>query len=165
MTPWRKGKESWKQVPCGSLHPLPERFHCFPPGSDLLNPLTQHTSRIDESWGAPLRLSSKPRKQWCVLFSASSSARICCIHLDASRVTLWGFPEPPGNGKESACNAGDAGSIPGSGRSPGERKWQPIQVFLLGAFHGQRSLAGYSPCGPKLDDANDAGKIQFLFGF
>ena len=32
---------------------------------------------------------------------------------------LWVFP---GNsdGKESACNAGDSGSIPGSGRSPGE---------------------------------------------
>ena len=25
------------------------------------------------------------------------------------------------------------------------RKWQPISVFLPGKFHGQRSLAGYSP--------------------
>ena len=32
------------------------------------------------------------------------------------------FKVPSGSdGKESACNAGDAGSIPGSGRSPGER--------------------------------------------
>ena len=29
--------------------------------------------------------------------------------------------------KESACNAGDLGSIPGSGRSPGERKGYPLQ--------------------------------------
>ena len=37
--------------------------------------------------------------------------------------------------KESACNAGDTadmGLIPGLGRSPGERKWQPTPVFLPG---------------------------------
>jgi len=28
---------------------------------------------------------------------------------------------------------------------PWRRAWQPIPVFLLGEFHGQRSLAGYSP--------------------
>ena len=51
--------------------------------------------------------------------------------------------------KESACNAGDLGSIPGSGRSPGKRKWQPTPVFLLGKSHGQKSLVGYSPWGHK----------------
>ena len=30
-------------------------------------------------------------------------------------------------GKESACNAGDPGSIPGVGRSPGEGKGYPLQ--------------------------------------
>ena len=29
------------------------------------------------------------------------------------------------------------------------RKWQPTPVFLPGKFHGQRSLVGYSPRGPK----------------
>ena len=29
------------------------------------------------------------------------------------------------------------------------RKWQPIPVFVPGEFHGQRSLVGYSPWGPK----------------
>ena len=35
----------------------------------------------------------------------------------------------PGNsvGKESACNAGDSGSIPGSARSPGEGISYPLQ--------------------------------------
>ena len=28
---------------------------------------------------------------------------------------------------------------------PWSRKWQPILVSLLGKFHGQRSLTGYSP--------------------
>ena len=59
-----------------------------------------------------------------------------------------GFPSGL-SGKESACNAGDPGSIPGSGRSPGVREWLPISVFLPGKSHGQRSLAGYSPWGRK----------------
>ena len=32
---------------------------------------------------------------------------------------------------------------------PWSRKWQPTLVFLSGKFHGQRSLAGYSPWGHK----------------
>ena len=34
-------------------------------------------------------------------------------------------------GKESACNAGDPGSIPGSGRSPGGRNGNPLQYSCL----------------------------------
>ena len=30
-----------------------------------------------------------------------------------------------------------------------EKEWQPTPVFLPGEFHGQRSLAGYSPWGCK----------------
>ena len=33
--------------------------------------------------------------------------------------------------------------------NPWVRKWQPTAVFLLGNFHGQRSLADYSPWGCK----------------
>ena len=33
-------------------------------------------------------------------------------------------------GKESACNEGDPGSIPGAGRSPGKRNRLPTPVFL-----------------------------------
>ena len=47
--------------------------------------------------------------------------------------------------KESACNPGDLGSIPGFGRSPGEGNYYPLQYFLPGESHGQRSLVGYSP--------------------
>ena len=35
------------------------------------------------------------------------------------------------DGKESACNAGDLGSIPGSGRSPGEVNDNPLQYSCL----------------------------------
>ena len=34
-------------------------------------------------------------------------------------------------GKETACNAGDPGSIPGLGRSPGEGKGYPVQYSGL----------------------------------
>ena len=34
-------------------------------------------------------------------------------------------------GKESSCNAGDQGSIPGSGRSPGEGNGNPLQYSCL----------------------------------
>ena len=46
-------------------------------------------------------------------------------------------------GKESACNARNPGLIPGSGRFPWRKKWQPTPLFLLGEPHGQRSLVGY----------------------
>ena len=35
------------------------------------------------------------------------------------------------DGKESACNARDLGSIPGSGRSPGEMNGNPLQYSCL----------------------------------
>ena len=41
----------------------------------------------------------------------------------------------------------NVGSIPGLGRSPKRRAWQPTPVFLPGKSHGQRSLEGYSPWG------------------
>ena len=42
----------------------------------------------------------------------------------------WGFPRGSDD-KESAYNAGDMGSIPGSGRSPGERNGNPLQYSCL----------------------------------
>ena len=52
-------------------------------------------------------------------------------------------------GKESACNAGDLGSVPWLGRSPAGRHGNPLQYFCLENLHGQRSLVGYSSWGCK----------------
>ena len=41
-----------------------------------------------------------------------------------------GFPGGS-DSKESACSAGDTGSIPGSGRSPGEGNGNPLQDYCL----------------------------------
>ena len=45
-------------------------------------------------------------------------------------VAMVGFP-CSSIGKKSACNAGDLGLIPGSGRSPGEGNGNPLQYSCL----------------------------------
>ena len=49
------------------------------------------------------------------------------VHLVKAMV----FPPHSSIGKESACNAGDLGSTPGSGRSPGEGNSNPLQYCCL----------------------------------
>ena len=44
---------------------------------------------------------------------------------------ILGFPGDS-EGKVSACNVGNQGSIPGSGRAPGEGNGNPLQYFCLG---------------------------------
>jgi len=55
--------------------------------------------------------------------------------------------------KVSACNAGDLGSIPGSGRSPGEGNGYPLQYSCLETpMDGGDWQATYNPWGPKESD-------------
>ena len=73
---------------------------------------------------------TRPSSPWVHLHISKSLCK------DASR-WIWGPPDPnmgfPGgsDGKESTCNAGDPGSIPGSGRSPEEGKGNPLQYSCL----------------------------------
>ena len=60
--------------------------------------------------------------------------------LHRTTLTPWALIPGGSDGKESACSAGDAGSIPG----------QPTPVFLPGELHGERSLEGYSPYGHRV---------------
>ena len=50
--------------------------------------------------------------------------------MEAHSSVLMGFPSGS-DGKESACSAGDLGSIPGWGRSPGEWNGKPLQYSCL----------------------------------
>ena len=59
-----------------------------------------------------------------------------------------GFPGGS-EGKESACNAGDLGWIPGLGRSPGGGHGNLLHYSCLKNPHGKRRLVGYSPWGCK----------------
>ena len=65
--------------------------------------------------------------------------------------TTEGFPCGSA-GKESTCNVGDLGSIPGSGRSPGEGKGYPLQYsgledsmncIVLGVTKSQTRLSDF----------------------
>ena len=49
------------------------------------------------------------------------------------------------DGKESACNAGDPGSISGSGRSPGEGNGNPFQYSCLENSRDRGARWAYSP--------------------
>ena len=71
---------------------------------------------------------------------------------------LWGF-SGNSDSKVSACNAGDLGSIPGSGRSSGEGNGNPLQYSCLensmdgGAWWAQRvSVRGVSKSWTQLSD-------------
>ena len=66
------------------------------------------------------------------------------------------FPDSSA-GKESACNAGDLGSIPGSERYPGEGNG-PTPVFLPGEFHGL-----YSPWGHTESDTTERLSLLHMY--
>ena len=51
--------------------------------------------------------------------------------------------------KNPPASAGGTGSIPSSGRSPGEGNGNRLQYSCLAKSHGQRNLGGYSPRGCK----------------
>ena len=64
-----------------------------------------------------------------------------------NKVPIWGS-----DSKESACNAGDSGSIPGSGRSPGEGNSYLLQFSCLENSMNRGAWRAKSPWGPKESD-------------
>ena len=43
---------------------------------------------------------------------------------------------------------------------PWQRKWKSTLILLPGKFHGQRSLASYSPCGVKESNTTEATELS-----
>ena len=75
---------------------------------------------------------------------------LCLLH--CSWILYHCFPGGS-DGKESACNEGDLGSIPGWGRSPGEGNSNPLQDSCLeNPIDGGAWWATYSPWGRKESD-------------
>ena len=69
------------------------------------------------------------------------------------------------SGREPACQFRESKRHrfnPWVWKIPWSRKWQPTPIFLPGKFHGQRSLVGYSPWGPKESDATEQECTSFL---
>ena len=124
---------------------------CSPWGheeSDMTERLHFHFSLscIGERNGNPLQCYclENPRDggAWWAAISGVPQSRTRLKRLSSSSSGL--------DGKESASSAGDVGSIPGSGRSLGERNGYPLQYSCLENPHGQRSLIGYSPWGHRV---------------
>ena len=84
-------------------------------------------------------------------------------------MSTTGYFPSGSQGKASAYNAGDQGSIPGSRRSPGKGNGNPLQHSCLengGAWqatvHGRlQSMAGYGPWGCKKSDTTE--QLHFHF--
>ena len=68
----------------------------------------------------------------------------------------WAKMIPHGSvSKESACNAGDPGLIPGSGRSPGEEMATHSSI-LAWRIPQTEKPGGYSPCGHRGSDTTES---------
>ena len=81
---------------------------------------------------------------------------IFTLFLEGPLFSFLLYRTPDGSdGKASACNAGDLGLIPGLGRFPCRRKWQPTPVLLPGKFHGRRRVVSYSPWSCKESDTTE----------
>ena len=95
------------------------------------------------------------------------TSRLVLKHMRDTILCLLGFQkkleilradgQEPGRSvvKNLPANAGDTGSIPGSGRSPGGGNGDPLQYSCLDNAHGQRSLLGYSPQARKESDMTE----------
>ena len=100
-------QEYWSGLPC-------------PPPGNLPNPGIKPVS---------LALAcgfSTSSAAWEVIYMWLGSRLYIHIHTHIHRYVYVGFPGHS-DSKDSACNAGDLGSIPGSGRSPGKRNGYPCQ--------------------------------------
>ena len=85
------------------------------------------------------------------------------LHNTASQPHVFGASLVDQRVKNPPASAGDAGSIPGSGRSPGEGDDNPLQHSCLENPHGQRSLAAYSPRGGKESDTTERLTHTYLY--
>ena len=144
----------------------------------LCVPPVWRLSRVDSLWLGHLR-TKKEKKE-------SEVAQLCptlCDPTDCGlpgpsvrrifqvRILEWvvssfsrGESSPGGSdGKASACNEGDPGSIPGLGRYPREENGNSFQYSWLEKSHGWRSLVGYSPCGCKESDMTERLHVLSLF--
>ena len=108
-----------------------------------------HRGRSDLSWRITGRGNLFGSFSWCGCGGAqnwSQSLRLLCPKMRIKPTV--GFPGGS-DGKESACNVGDLGLIPGLRKYPGGGLSNSLQNSCLENPHGQRSLVGYGPWHPK----------------
>ena len=98
----------------------------------------------------------------CALYTYMDAHVYICIyiytHTHTHNTYIYmgggGFPGSS-EGKESVCQCRSCGFNSWVRKIPWRRKWLPPPRFLPGKFHGQRSLAGYSPWGLRESDTTE----------
>ena len=100
---------------------------------------------MDISSSARKEVPQGPSRRW----GGSGWSKIRTVALSHLVEEYLGFPGGS-DGKESTCNVGDPGSIPGSGRSPGGGHGNPLQYSCLespmdrGAWRAHRVTKSHS---------------------
>ena len=87
--------------------------------------------------------------------------KMFCFLLGTWNFGTW-FPGGT-SGKEPTCQCRrhkSHGFDPWVRKMPRRREWQPTPAFLLGEFHGQRTLVGHSPWGHKESDTTELLSTQ-----
>ena len=124
------------------LPPIPPSIRVFS------NELTLHM-RWPKYWSFSLSISPSNEHPGLISF------RMDWLDLLAVQGTLKRVGLVVKNPVANAEDIRDPGSIPGSGRSPGEGNGNPLQYSWLTNPHGQRSLMGYSPWDSKQSDTTE----------
>ena len=139
----------WSRLPFSSPGDLPN------PGIELASPALAGRFFTTQAPEKPTIASSYKgtNPSWCATLTASSKHNNFPKVLSSNAILklkalayglLWWL-----SGEESACRYKRHRFDPWVRKIPCRRKWQPTPVFFPGKFHGQRSLAGYSPRGHK----------------
>ena len=155
--------QSCRLLPLGAVKPKTPRLSVFPEYATVFSMLIFGNFHLWKQLARCCFLFRREKKK-TFLFIINHTVMIHPRHLRGKKGNLQagvhiciGFPggatvkNPPANLGE----IGDIGSMPGLGRFPGRRKWQPTPVFLPGKPHGQRSLAGSSSWGRKESDTTE----------
>ena len=102
---------------------------------------------------APLSRETSRQEHWSgLLFPSPLSCHTVLSHT--------GFPDGP-DGKESACRAGNLGSILGSRRSPGEGNGNPLQYSCLEVSTDRGAWQGPQGC----EESDTAEQLTLSLGF
>ena len=91
-------------------------------------------------------------KKWLKIYMPKCQQHIFLMGV----IIIYLFPYHGGSdSKESACNVGDLGSVPRSGRFPGEGNSNLLQYSCLENSMDRRAWRGYSPRGLKESDTTE----------
>ena len=130
---WSPGTKPLPQTTSHSAFPL----NSASDHSVIVSSCDCRVNSPDHIWRKPFWVSVITHWEKVAITAAPELLQLCCGILPCRVELLPGYlmnTSFPGGlvGKESACNTVDPGSIPGWGRSPGERNGYPLQYSCLG---------------------------------